>query len=58
MKTLCNKPQYFDENKFFAHGVRYARNESIPSGFLEITYNFWDVGENPKVFDKKFDEKS
>ena len=33
-------------------------NGSVLSGFLEIRYNFWDVGENPKVFDKKIDDKS
>ena len=37
------------EYQFFAHRVRFARNESIPSGFLEITFSILGRRRKPEL---------
>ena len=44
--------------QFFVRTTTLAMNGGVLSGFLATTCIFWVIGKNPKVFDKKFDEKS
>ena len=46
------------EFQFFVATTTRAMNGSVLSGFLASTCIFQIIGKNPKVFDKKFDEKS
>ena len=39
-------------------GARNARAPGTVGGWGSGEYIFWGIGKNPKVFDKKFDEKS
>ena len=58
VKTLCNKPSKFPKMKFFANTVRKQMNGNVMSGFSSTSWFSAIIGKNPKVFDKKFDEKS
>ena len=58
VKWPGNKPQNFMKSQFSVCGKGLAMNGTVLSGFQATTYIFWVIGKNPKVFDKKFDEKS
>ena len=58
MKWPGNKPQNLMKSQFSVPRKGLAMNGGVLSGFLATTYIFWVIGKNPKVFDKKFDEKS
>ena len=58
MRMPCNKPKTC---QFLQFSVPRARNAHAPGaidGWGSGEYIFWGIGKNPKVFDKKFDEKS